>query len=139
MSVELWPPGKASTSARFALEASVVTAVYLVALAACFFLLPRFDAPQWRVAPFAIVQIAYLLAMVRALLRAHSNLDEMQRRIQHEALVIAVGVVAFGSFGYTCLEVMGLVPALPHELFLVLPSLILVWRVAYIFVERRYS
>ncbi|MES1158498.1 MAG: hypothetical protein ABUL42_01250 [Terricaulis silvestris] len=139
MAVELWPPSKSASANRFAREAWVAIGLYFGLLGAGAFVWWRFDLRQWGIALIAFATAAYALLMLRALTRLFSSLDEMQRRMQYEALLITAGVVGFGSFAYSFLELVGVVPALPHELFFILPIMILVWRVAFMFVARRYK
>jgi hypothetical protein len=139
MSVQLWPPEKSTAAAkRFARESYVGMGLYLLVGAGAFALW-RSGLTQLAVTAFAFATIAYVGLSLRAATRLFSGLDEVQRRMQHEALLIAAGAVGFGSFAYASLEVLGIVPTLPHALILVAPALILVWRVAYVFVARRYK
>ena len=139
MSVQLWPPEKPTPAAkRFARDSYVSMALYVLVGAGCFALW-RSGQAQWGVVVFAFAMIAYVAMSLRAAMRLFSSLDEVQRRMQYEALLFAVGAVAFGSFAYGLLEVIGAVPTLPHALILVAPAMILVWRVAYLFVARRYK
>jgi len=63
-------------------------------------------------------------------------LDEVQARIQSEAILIAAGVVGFATFAWGFVEVRMDWPHLPA--IMVLPALAAVWGVALPFVSRRY-
>jgi len=138
MSADLWPSNSASAN-KFAREVWVGVALYLVAMAIGVLMSWRLHLPQWGAILMGSATIGYALSMLRALLRMLSSLDEMQRRMQHEALLITAAVVGFGSFAYSMFEVTGVVPTMPHALFFVLPVMILIWRVAFLFVVRRYQ
>ncbi|HWA01101.1 MAG TPA: hypothetical protein VG841_12380 [Caulobacterales bacterium] len=140
MSVELWPPGKsASASSRFVRELSVAMTLYLVTLSAAALVLRMFHLPQWASVLVVLAAMAPAALMLRAFVHLLSGMDEMQRRIQCEALAVTAGVLGFVCFGYSFLEITGVAPALPHALFLVFPVLMLVWRVVLVFVVRRYQ
>jgi hypothetical protein len=139
MSVDRWAQEKSTPSSkRFARESLVGMAGYLLVGAGAFALW-RSGLTQLGTMVFAFATMAYVLQALWAAMRLFSKLDEVQRRMQFEALLFAAGAVGFGSFAYSVLEVTGLVPTLPHALFVVAPALILVWRVAYVFVARRYK
>jgi len=63
-------------------------------------------------------------------------MDEVQARIQSEALLIAAGVVGFGTFAWGFVEAWMDWPRFPA--ILVLPALAAVWGLALPFVSRRY-
>ncbi|HVY83724.1 MAG TPA: hypothetical protein VG943_01215 [Caulobacterales bacterium] len=139
MAVDLWPPGKSASANRFAREVWVAVALYVGLIGIGAFVWLRLGLPQWSAILLVVGTMAYSLLMLRAVVRLFSSLDEMQRRMQSEALLITAGVVGFGSFAYSFLEIMRVVPTLPHAMFFVLPIMILVWRVAFLFVARRYK
>ena len=77
--------------------------------------------------------------MLRAYLTVLGKMDELQRRIQSEAILIAAGVVGFGSFAYGFLEGAKVLPSIPGALLWILPAMIAVWGLALPYVSRRYS
>ena len=63
-------------------------------------------------------------------------LDEFQRRLQTEALIVAIAVVLSGSFAYGFLEEWANFPHVP--LIWVFPAFSFVFGVAHIVIRRRY-
>jgi hypothetical protein len=140
MSVDLWPPEKSTpASKRFARDSLAGMALYVLVGGGGAFALWRLDLTHVGTMFFVTVTMAYVLLVLHAAARFFSSLDEVQRRMQYEALLFTAGAVAFCSFAYSLLEVTGAVPTLPHALIVVAPAMILVWRVAYLFVARRYK
>jgi hypothetical protein len=72
-------------------------------------------------------------------MRFVAKLDEFQRRIQSDAMLIAAGIVGFGSLTYGFLQSFADFPSIPDALMWVFPALCVVWGVAQIFVRRRYQ
>jgi hypothetical protein len=64
------------------------------------------------------------------------SMDEVQARIQSEAILIAAGVVAFASFAWGFVEGWIAVPDL--SFIWILPAMIAVWGLAVPMVARRY-
>ena len=80
---------------------------YVVLLLGALFLVQRFPAAWWRF-PVMIVPLLPLLLVVRAVARYLVDADELQRRIQLEALAVAFGAGSVLSFGYGLLQTVGL-------------------------------
>lgn len=97
----------------------------------------RLDVPHWVIIVAAILPIFPALLMLRAYITFVNGIDEFQRRIQSEAVMIAAGVTGFGTFTYGFLEEWAGFPHLP--LIWVLPILIGSWGVALCIVRLRYK
>jgi hypothetical protein len=130
-----WPPA----AKRYMREFPLASALYVGVLIGSVVILRRFDPPLYAAIPLALAPVAPALLMLRAYLRFVAGVDEMQRRIQHESMLIAAAVVAFGTFSYGFLEGVGAVPSIPGALIWVLPAMIAVWGVTLPFVIRRYK
>jgi len=76
---------------------------YLALLGCSLALLSRTLAAPWR-ALLALLPMAGLLAVAWAVLRALRRLDELQRRIQYEALAFAFASTAVLTFSWGFLE-----------------------------------
>jgi len=96
------------------------------------------EPPQWAAALLALAPLAPVSFMLRAYLRFFARVDELQRRIQSEAMLIAALVVGFACLTYGFLESFADFPAIPGALLWVLPAMIMVWGFAQVFVRRRY-
>ncbi len=95
------------------------------------------DPPQWAVIGIALAPLFPAMLMLRAYAVFVAAVDEFQRRMQSEAIMIAAGVVGFGSFAYGFLEEWAGFPHVP--LIWVLPVLIAAWGVALCVIRLRYK
>ena len=85
----------------------------------------------------ALSPILPALMALREFVIVFRALDEVQARIQSEAMLIAAGVVGFTTFAWGFAEVWMDWPRLP--VILVLPALVMAWGVTLPFVSRRYA
>ena len=87
-----------------------------------------------------LTPMAGLALMVRAVVRSHRESDELQRRIDGEAAVVAALVVGLGSFGYGLAAAAVGAKTQPTLLvMLVGPLLMLTWNMAKRLICRRYG
>lgn len=121
---------------RYRRDMASGTALYAVFVVAGALAIDRLTLPGWAVIAIALAPLLPAMLMLRAYLVFVNALDEFQRRIQNEAVMIAAGFVGFGAFAYGFLEVWAGFPHLP--LIWVLPALIAAWGAALWFVRRRY-
>jgi len=87
---------------------------------------------RWGVVLLPVIPLCFVLA---AMLRFFSRIDELQRRIQLDAVAVAAGVTAIATFAYGMLENVG-APNL--NLVLVFPFTVAVWGIAAAVSSRRY-
>ncbi len=88
----------------------------------------------WRYPVALLPMIPAGFALV-AVVRHLGRLDELQRRIQFEALAFAFGGTALVTFGYGFVENVGF----PHlSWFLVWPLMALLWALGLVLANRRY-
>ena len=111
--------------------------VYLAAVLGASLAIKEFDPPQWVSALLAVAPIAPALPMLAVQLRYMRALDEFQRRVQSEAVLIAAAVIAFATLAYGQLEDMAGFPDV--SLMFVFPALCIVWSIATLFVRLRYK
>ncbi|MBL8549169.1 MAG: hypothetical protein JNJ73_04245 [Hyphomonadaceae bacterium] len=109
---------------------------YALAVVALSHVVRQLHPPAWASIPLALVPMAPLLLALRAYLVFFRAMDELQRRIQSEAMLIAMGLVGFGSLAYGFLEGFADFPRL--QVIFVFPAMILVWGLATGIVARRY-
>jgi hypothetical protein len=112
-------------------------AVYLVAVLGASLAIKAFAPPQWIAALLAAAPIAPALLMLGAQLRYMRTLDEFQRRVQSEAVLIAAAIIAFATLAYGQLEDMAGFPDI--SMMWVFPALCVAWSAATLFVRRRYA
>ena len=122
---------------RYTRDAAIAGALYLAAVFGAVSAIRYFDLPHWALVVLALLPLAPALLMLRAYLVFTRSMDEFQRRIQSEALLIASAVVVFGSFAYGFLEEWADFPHVP--LIWVFPAFCGVWGVATFIVRRRYK
>ncbi len=85
----------------------------------------------------AIIPVVPLAYAMMASVNNVQRMDEMQRRIHFEAVVIAILVTGAFTFTYGLLEINELVPRLP--MITVAPIMIASWGIASYFVSRKYN
>lgn len=122
---------------RYRRAVGVAGALYLVCIFGGALAIRNAELPQWAVIVLSLLPVAPALMMLRAYIDFTRAMDEFQQRIQSEALLIASGVVVFGSFAYGFLEEWAGFPHLP--LIWVFPAFCGVWGLATVFVRRRYK
>lgn len=84
---------------------------YAVVLLVSVFLLKHGPSEAWWRIPLALTPIIPILFALRAFLRFFHRIDELQKRIQLEALALSFGATCVVTFGYGVLEYAGF-PAL---------------------------
>lgn len=114
-----------------------VPAVGLYAFTCVFAAVAANRLPDWAMILAALLPIAPALWMLHAYRMLLRSLDEVQQRIQHEAILIAAGVMGLGAFAYGLLESWAGFPHFNSVWFL--PALIAVWGVAQVWTMRRYQ
>ncbi len=124
---------------RYRREMSIAALVYAFAIVASVFVVRRLDPPQWAAVVLALASAAPALLIMRAYLRLLNGLDEFQRRVQMESVLVASAIVCFASFTYGFLQSFADFPALEDSLIWVFPATMLVWGVVQPFVRRRYQ
>jgi hypothetical protein len=110
-------------------------AVYCLALVGSIELLQHTAfAPAWQAA-IALTPMLACFAAAWVILREIRRMDELQRRIQFEALGFAFAATALGTFSYGFLEGLGW-PRL--SMFGVWPLMAVLWVVGLVIARRRY-
>ncbi|MBN8608118.1 MAG: hypothetical protein J0L81_14465 [Caulobacterales bacterium] len=122
---------------RYTRGMAVAAALYVGAVFGAVSAIRYLDPPQWALVVLALLPLAPALLMLRAYMTFHAALDEFQRRMQTEALIIATAFTVFGSFAYGFLEEWANFPHLP--LIWVFPVFSFTFGVAHVFVRMRYK
>jgi hypothetical protein len=126
-----WPPAYK----RYTRDFLIAMTLYTIVLTGSIVILNRTALPAWGAIAIAIAPVAPVLLALRGYLVLLGSMDELQRRMQHESIIIAAGLVGFGTFAYGFLENVGF----PHlNVIFVLPAMIAAWGVASAFVRLRY-
>ncbi|HYD89012.1 MAG TPA: hypothetical protein VEA80_16165 [Vitreimonas sp.] len=122
---------------RYRRDIAISGAIYVALVFSAALAIREVELPQWAVIVLSLAPVAPALLMLRAYIVFTRSMDEFQRRLQSEALIIASAFVVFGSFAYGFLEEWADFPHVP--LLWVFPAFSAVWGVATIFVRRRYK
>lgn len=122
---------------RYMRDMGVAALLYTGVIFAGAYAVRYLDLPQWLVIVAAIAPMLPALMMLRAYLVFVNSIDEFQRRIQMEAILIAAGITGFGTFAYGFLEEWADFPHVP--LIWVLPALIGTWGIAACIIRLRYK
>jgi hypothetical protein len=122
---------------RYARDIVISAALYVAFVFAAALVIRNFGPPQWALIVLSLLPVLPALYGLRAYLIYVRTMDEFQRRLQNEALIVATGVVLFGSFTYGFLEEWANFPHVP--LIWVFPVFSLVFGIAHIIIRRRYK
>lgn len=121
---------------RYQTQMAVSLVMYMVVLSACLQFLKGVSAGPWRIV-LALLPLLPLLWAFRAVIQYLARADELQRRVQLEALSIAAGATAFLCLTYGFLEDLAGFPHLSMWWGFVVVDL--VWGAAAFFLWRRYK
>jgi hypothetical protein len=122
---------------RYARDMALAMGLYIALVFAGALIIRTADAPQWARIVLALLPTAPALMMLRAYLSHLGALDEFQRRLQTDALLIAAGVTVFGTFAYGFMEEWA---DLPHvSLLWVFPIFSFVFGAAHAIIRHRYK
>lgn len=129
--VEGRPSGTSPGGGRGFILASIA---YAVTLPASIWMLGEFDLGILEYV-IALLPMAPVIAGAMIIMRRIDRLDELQRRIQVQALGFAAMVTGLGTFAYSLMERVGLPPL---SLTWVLPLLLALWGVGCFLARRKY-
>ena len=122
---------------RYRRDMAIAAVIYVAAVFAGAFAIRNLSPPYPVVVVLALLPVAPALLMLRAYLVYSRSLDELQRRIQSEALIVAAAFVTFGSFAYGFLEEWADFPHVP--MLWVFPAYSFIFGIAHIVIRRRYK
>jgi cation transport ATPase len=122
---------------RYVREMAVSAVLYVALVFGAALVIRNVDTPQWARIVLSLLPTAPALLMLRAYLTYLNALDEFQRRLQTDALLIATGVTVFGTFAYGFLEEWADLPHVP--LIWVFPLFSFVFGAAHAIIRHRYK
>lgn len=131
------PENARAAKRRYTRDMAIAAAIYVAFVIAAVLVIRFVHPPQWATIVLALLPQAPALLMLRAYVIYVNALDEFQRRVQTEALMVATGVVVFGSFAYGFLEEWAGFPHVP--LLWVFPVYSVVLAIANAVISRRYK
>jgi hypothetical protein len=124
-------------SRRYTRDMLLSAVLYSAVVVAGAMTIDQNELPRWAIILIALAPLLPALLMLRAYVVFLNGIDEFQRRIQTDAILISAAVVGFGSFAYGFLEEWAGFPHLP--LIWVFPALIGLWGLAACIVRLRYK
>src|SRR5690606_31140639 len=123
-----------SETRRYVIHFGSAMAAYAVVLTISILLIQAYEDAWWRYF-VAVAPVVPIIFAVMAVVRRVRTLDELQQRIQLEALAFAFACTAVLTFTYGFLELVGL----PHLDWLwVLPLMSVLWAVGLAIASWRY-
>lgn len=122
---------------RYRRDMAIAALIYVTVVFGAVFAIRNLELPHWLVVLLALASFAPALLMLRAYLVYWRSLDEFQRRVQSEALIVAAALVVFGSFAYGFLEEWADFPHVP--MIWIFPVYSFVFGIAHRIIGRRYK
>lgn len=122
---------------RYMRDMAVAGGLYMALILGGALIIRGFDPPQWARVVLAVAPLAPVALILRAILVFINSVDEFQRRLHMEAVLITAGVTAFGTFAYGMLEEWADVPHL--SVMWILPAMMLIWGATLWLVRQRYK
>lgn len=120
---------------RYLVEFGSSMFAYAVVLIAAIEVIQQFPHAAWRI-PVAIAPVIPICFALWAFLRALGRMDELQRRIQLNAIGIGFGATGIVTFTYGFLELVGF-PVMSY--IWVLPMMAVFWGIGTAFATWRYA
>jgi hypothetical protein len=118
----------------YVIEFGVAMVAYVVVLLTSVWLLNRDPLSPWRLAIALAPVIPAIFALV-AFVRFLGRMDELQRRIQFDAIALSFGATAILTFAYGFLEGVGF----PHLSWIwILPLMVMLWGLGAAIASMRY-
>jgi hypothetical protein len=124
-------------SRRYRRDIAIAGALYVALVFGAVLIIRNYEAPQWARIVLALLPLAPALMMLRAYLVYLNSMDEFQRRLQTDALLVATGVIVFGTFAYGFLEEWADLPHVP--LIWVFPVFAFVFGLTHIVIRHRFQ
>ncbi len=122
------------TAKTYAAQLSLALVFYAATLVASQLLLQRLPGSDWRI-PLAVLPVLPVAFGLRAFMRYLRQVDELQRRIQLDAIAFGAGMTALLTFTYGFLE---LADFPPISVLWVLPILTVLWGIGLLRASWRY-
>ena len=122
-------------SKTYARDFTIIIIAYVIIIIVSRLILDNLGDSPWRY-PIALLPVVPVVFLVIAFLRYLSGIDELQQRIQLQAVGFAAGTTGLLTFAYGFLELMGF----PRfSTFLIFPMMIMLWGIGLSYFSRRYQ
>lgn len=124
-----------AASTRYLIEFGGAMLAYAIVLVVALLLIEANPHAAWRI-PVAVAPVVPVCFALWAFIRAFGRMDELQRRIQLDAIGFGFGATAIITFTYGFLELVGF-PSV--SAIWVLPLMVVLWGIGGAFAARRYA
>jgi hypothetical protein len=119
---------------RYAREFTVTMIAYVVVIIVARLTLNNLGDSPWRFA-IALLPIIPVIFLVIAFIRYLTGIDELQQRIQLQAIGFAAGTTGLLTFAYGFLELVGFPK---FSTFFIFPMMVMLWGIGLSYFSRRY-
>lgn len=122
-------------SKTYARDFTISMIAYVIIIIVSRLILDNLGDSPWRY-PIALLPVVPVIFLILAFLRYLSGIDELQQRIQLQAIGFAAGTTGLLTFAYGFLELLGF----PRfSTFLIFPMIIMLWGLGLSYFSRRYQ
>jgi hypothetical protein len=121
-------------SKRYARDFMIAMAAYVIIIIASRLILNNLGELPWRY-PIAVLPAIPVIFLITGFMRYLSGIDELQQRIQLQAIGFAAGTTGLLTFAYGLLELAGLPQ---FSTFFIFPMMVLLWGVGLSYFSRSY-
>lgn len=121
---------------RYYKEFSIAMGIYIITVIASVNILTRFDPPQFARIIIVLTPVVPTVFVFIAIMRAVLGSDELQQKIQFNAIMFSATLTGLITFSYGFLEGIGF-PKMPT--ILVLPLMFVLWGLGLGYFTRRYQ
>jgi hypothetical protein len=122
-------------SKRYARDFMITMIVYVVVIIASRLILNMIGDSAWRF-PIALLLVIPVIFLILAFLRYLAGIDELQQKIQLQAIGFAAGTTGLLTFAYGFLELVGFPQ---FSTFFIFPMMIMLWGLGLSYFSRRYQ
>jgi len=137
MTITLYYSDMKNASKRYGRDITIWITVYAVLLVGTSLAFNHEAVPAAVRVPVALLPMIAGVGLIAAVLRRWRTMDELEQRVQSEALAFSVGLTAMLTFSYGFLELHAGAPVLSY--FWVWPILAAGWVIGLSIVRRRYQ
>jgi hypothetical protein len=120
---------------RYARDFTVTMIAYVIVIIISRLTLNNMEDSPWRFA-IALLPIVPVIFLMAAFMRYLTAIDELQQKIQLQAIGFAAGTTGLLTFAYGFLELVGFPQ---FSTFLIFPLMIILWGLGLSYFSRRYQ
>lgn len=120
---------------RYARDFTVTMIAYVIVVIISRLTLNNMEDSPWRFA-IALLPIVPVIFLMAAFMRYLTAIDELQQKIQLQAIGFAAGTTGLLTFAYGFLELVGFPQ---FSTFLIFPLMIILWGLGLSYFSRRYQ